>query len=101
MVQHIILWKLKDDISSTEKTEIKKNAKKALEDLKGKIDGLKEIRLQTKSLSSSNADMMLVSCFEDQKSLEAYQKHPLHLAAADNFVRPFTSQRLCLDFEVV
>lgn len=41
MVKHIILWKLKDDISSTEKTEIKKNAKKALEDLKGKIDGLK------------------------------------------------------------
>lgn len=99
MVKHIILWKLKEDISYAEKTEIMKNAKNALESLNGKIDGLKEIHLQTESLSSSNADMMLVSSFDNAESLAGYQKHPLHLAAADNFVRPFTEQRLCLDFE--
>ncbi len=99
MVKHIILWKLKDGISDAEKSEIKKNAKNALEGLNGKIDGLLKIQLRTESLSSSNADMMLVSCFDNAESLAGYQKHPLHLAAADNFVRPFTGQRLCLDFE--
>lgn len=96
MVKHIILWKLKDGISDAEKSEIKKNA---LEGLSGKIDGLLKIQLRTESLSSSNADMMLVSCFDNAERLAGYQKHPLHLAAADNFVRPFTGQRLCLDFE--
>lgn len=100
MVKHIILWKLKEDISGAEKTEIMKNAKNALESLNGKIGGLKEIHLQTESLSSSNADMMLVSSFDNAESLAGYQKHPLHISAADNFVRPFTEQRLCLDFEV-
>ena len=99
MVKHIILWKLKENISNTEKAEIMKNAKNALEGLNGKIDGLKEIHLQTESLSSSNADMMLISCFDNEESLAGYQKHPLHLSAADNFVRPFTEQRLCLDFK--
>lgn len=99
MVKHIILWKLKDGISDAEKSEIKKNAKNALEDLNGKIDGLLEIHLRTEALPSSNADMMLISSFDNAESLAGYQKHPLHLAAANNFVRPFTGQRLCLDFE--
>lgn len=99
MVKHIILWKLKDGISDAEKSEIKKNAKNALEGLNGKIDGLLEIHLRTEALPSSNADMMLISCFDNAESLAGYQKHPLHLAAANNFVRPFTGQRLCLDFE--
>ena len=99
MVKHIILWKLKDGISDAEKSEIKKNAKNALEGLNEKIDGLLEIHLRTEALPSSNADMMLISCFDNAESLAGYQKHPLHLAAANNFVRPFTGQRLCLDFE--
>lgn len=99
MVKHIILWKLRDDIPESEKTRVKQNAKKALENLNGKIEGLKELRLQTDSLSSSNADMMLCSVFEDESALKEYQKNPFHVNAADNFVRPFTSERLCLDFK--
>ena len=99
MVKHIILWTLKEEYSDSEKLKIKADAKKALEGLAGKVPGLIEISLQTETLSSSNADMMLSSIFEDEESLKGYQKHPLHVAAADTFVRPFTKQRLCLDFE--
>lgn len=99
MVKHIILWKLRDGISETEKTKIKANAKAALENLNGKIEGLKEIKVQINSLESSNADMMLYSVFENEEFLKSYQINPLHKAAADTFVRPFTNTRLCLDFE--
>lgn len=99
MVKHIILWKLRDGISETEKAEIKANAKAALENLNGKIEGLKEINVQINSLESSNADMMLYSVFENEEFLKSYQINPLHKAAADTFVRPFTNTHLCLDFE--
>lgn len=99
MIKHIILWKFKSDIANADIPEIKQNARAALEGLNNKIDGLNELRVVTDSLPSSNADMMLISVFESTESLSAYQKNPLHNAAADKYVRPYTEQRLCLDFE--
>lgn len=99
MVKHIILWKLKDEITDAEKTTVINNAKNALENLNGKIDGLSEIKVLTQALPSSNADMMLYSVFEDDNSLNLYQSNPLHKNAADTFVRPFVATRLCFDFE--
>ena len=97
MVKHIILWKLKDEYNNV---DIKNGIKKNLELLLGKIDGLLEISVQIDALPSSNADVMLYSVFEDAKSLKAYAVHPEHVCVADNFVRPFTASRTCMDFEV-
>ena len=99
MIKHVILWQLKDGFSNDEKLEILKNAKNNLEGLLGKIDGLTEIKLQTEKLPSSNADMMLYSEFVSVDALQSYQKHPDHVFVADNFIRPFTKARLCLDYE--
>lgn len=100
MVKHIILWTLKDEYSHDERTEIKKNIKSALEGLSGKIPGLLDIKVNTDGLPSSNADLMLDSSFESAEALKAYSVHPEHVLAADTFVRPFTKNRSCLDFEV-
>ena len=96
MVKHVILWKVKDDVTESNKL----NAKKALEDLKGKIDGLVDIKVNIHPLPSSNVDMMLDSTFENEDALKAYATHPLHVAAADGFVRPITCVRSCMDYEV-
>lgn len=100
MVKHIILWTLKDEFSAEEKQTILNNAKKELEQLKGKVPGLLEIKVQTQKLASSNAEMMLDSTLENEESLKAYQTHPDHVYVANTFVRPFTEKRLCLDFEI-
>lgn len=100
MVKHIILWQLKDEFSAEEKENIKAGIKKGLEGLKGQIPGLLEIRVQTESLASSNAEVMLDSSFEDEESLKQYATHPAHVEVADNLVRPYTKSRSCLDFEV-
>ena len=64
----------------------------------GEISGLLEIKVQTESLPSSNADVMLYSVFEHEEALKGYAVHPKHVAVADTKVRPFTETRSCLDF---
>ena len=100
MVKHIILWTL-NEMSEEEKSKVKKEIKEGLENLKGQIPGLLDIKVVTDGrLSSSNADLMLDSTFENEEALKVYAKHPKHVAVADGKVRPFTKARSCLDFEV-
>ena len=100
MVKHIILWKLKDSLTGEEKEQVKAGIREGLEGLKGKIPGLVDIRVQTKGLASSNADVMLDSSFTDEASLKGYATHPEHVRVADGRVRPYTKTRLCMDYEV-
>ena len=100
MVKHIILWQLKDELQGAEKDAVKQGIKEGLEGLQGVIPGLLEIKVNTKGLASSNADVMLDSSFESEEALKAYAVHPAHVEVADGKVRPFTKTRACLDFEV-
>lgn len=95
MVKHIILWKLKEEYNND---TVKQGIKDGLQSLKGKIPGLIEIKVQTESLSSSTADVMLYSVFENEQALKGYSVHPEHVAVADGKVRPFTQNRSCIDF---
>lgn len=96
MVKHIILWKLKEEHNTD---EVKSGIKSSLEALLGVVPGLVEIKVQTEKLDSSNVDVMLYSVLESEEALKAYAVHPAHVAAADNFVRPYTETRSCIDFE--
>ncbi len=98
MVKHIILWTLKDELTAAEKTEVKAGIKAGLEGLAGKIPGLTDIHVQTESLASSNADLMLDSTFESEQALKDYAVHPAHQEVANTKVRPYTKVRSCLDF---
>ena len=100
MIKHVILWQLKDELTTEEKSAVKAGIKEGLEALIGRIPGLLEIRVQSKGLPSSNADLMLDSTFESEAALKAYATHPAHVEVADGKVRPFTKIRLCLDFEM-
>ena len=100
MVKHVILWTLKDEFSEDEKANIKAGIKEGLESLKGKIPGLVEIKVNINGLSSSTADLMLDSLFENEEALKGYAVHPEHVKVADGKVRPYTKLRSCLDYEV-
>lgn len=100
MVKHIILWKLKEELSEQEKNEVKKGIKQGLESLVGKVPGLVEVHVQIDNLlASSNADVMLDSTLESAEALKGYAVHPEHVAVASTKVRPYTAQRTCIDFE--
>lgn len=100
MVKHIILWTLNDDLTKQELEVIKSDIKSGLEGLKGKIDGLIDIKVNTNGFDTSNVSLMLDSTFENFASLKAYSVNPLHVEVAQNKVRPFTKSRACFDYEV-
>lgn len=100
MVKHVILWKLKEELTEEEKVAIKAGIKEGLEGLKGKIPGLLEITVYTEGLASSNADLMLDSSFESEEALKNYAVHPEHVLVANGKVRPYTALRSCLDYIV-
>ncbi|MBP5153121.1 MAG: Dabb family protein [Lachnospiraceae bacterium] len=96
MVKHVILWTLKEDCRND---SVKAGIKEGLEGLKGKIPGLMDIKVNIDPLASSNCDVMLDSCFEDEESLKGYAVNPLHVEVANTKVRPFTASRVCMDYE--
>ncbi len=99
MLKHIILWTLKTELSEEERSTVRQNAKAQLEALDGKIEGLVSIKVHIDPLSTSNTDMMLDSVFTDKEALARYASHPLHVAAANDYIRPYYSERRCFDFE--
>lgn len=100
MVKHVILWKLKEDVTGEAKDKVLREMKENLEALVEKVPGLLSLSIVTKPLASSNADVMLDSTLESEDALKGYQSHPDHVAVANTYVRPFTEVRLCMDYEV-
>lgn len=100
MVKHVILWKLKEELSEEEKKVVKAGIKEGLEGLKGVVPGIVDIKVNINGLASSNADLMLDSTFENEEMLKGYAVHPAHVKVADEKVRPYTAVRSCLDYEL-
>ena len=101
MVKHIILWRLRSELSAEEKREKAQAIKQGLEGLKGQIPGLTDIHVQIDGrLETSNADIMLDCTLDSFDSLKAYAVHPAHVAVANGVVRPNTELRTCLDYEI-
>lgn len=100
MVRHVILWKLKEELSDEEKKAVKEGIKIGLEGLLGLVPGLVEVKVNIDGrLNSSNCDVMLDSILESPEALKVYATHPAHVAVADGKVRPYTILRTCLDYE--
>lgn len=99
MVHHVILWKLKEQLSLEEKRSVADDIKIHLEALVGVVPGLISLKIRNVPMASSNADVMLESVLEDEASLKGYQMHPEHVKAADTYVRPYTEVRLCMDYQ--
>lgn len=99
IVKHIILWQLYENLTNAEKEKIKSDIKQGLENLKGQIPEIIDIKVQINALPTSNADIMLESSFKDTAALKTYAEHPKHVAVADKLIRPNAKTRICLDYE--
>ena len=91
MVNHIVLWSLKPELSEEEKQEAKAEIKRRLE-------GVISLEVRAQGLPSSSRDLALISSFVSREALEGYQTHPAHLEAA-SYVRAKTCDRACFDYE--
>lgn len=98
MVNHIVLWNLKAELTDQEKREAAARIKKELEAVKEQVAGVIALNVVTDPLTSSNKDIGLISVFENEEALKNYQVHPAHVAAG-GYIKTVTEGRTCLDYE--
>ena len=99
MINHVVLFKLKEFETEKEKSAMRDQIKSSLLGLKGKIDELKYIEVGNNyQLDSASYDICLITHFESFDDLKKYAVHPEHLKAVD-LVRNNTSARAAVDFE--
>lgn len=97
MVHHIVLWNLKEELTTQEKEEALRTMKEKLEAVKKEVKGVISLEVVINGLESSNKDVGLISSFESADALNAYQTHPAHVAAS-SYVKSVTRDRACLDY---
>ena len=99
MVHHIVMWKFKAEIEEAQKPELKKAMAENLEALVGKVPGLLTVKFVETPITSSTHDIALVTTLEKVEDIAVYAKHPDHVHVADTYVRPYVTERACLDYE--
>jgi len=99
MINHVVLFKLKECISLEEKKHILNEFKEKLLALKVLITELKFIEVGTHyTINSPSYDLCLISHFNSVDDLEKYKIHPEHLKVVA-FVKEVTTERAAVDFE--
>ncbi|MDE7445974.1 MAG: Dabb family protein [Lachnospiraceae bacterium] len=98
MVHHIVLWNLKEDLSEQEKKEAALEIKRRLEAVADTVEGVVSLEVVIEAMESSNKEIALISRFETEEALKAYQVSPAHVEAG-GYIRTVTSGRSCFDYE--
>lgn len=99
MVHHIVMWKFKPEIAEDKKPELKKEMAENLKGLVGKVPGLSTVEFVENPIPSSTHDVALVATLEKAEDIAVYATHPKHVKVADTYVRPYVTERACLDYE--
>ena len=99
MVRHIVLWNFAEGLSEAERIKAGERMKALLEPIRELVPGALEIRVVRNELASSNRDIALISSFETEEALAAYQTHPAHVEAG-KYVRSVTCNRACMDYPI-
>lgn len=99
MIQHIVMWRLKESAHGNDKATNARLIQEKLEALRGRIPGLRRIEVGLDfSATANSADVVLLSEFGSREDLAAYQAHPEHQAVVA-FVSEAVCERRLVDFE--
>lgn len=98
MVHHIVMWNFKPEIEEGQKEDIKKAMEENLKALVGKVPGLLTVEFVSDPITSSTHDIALVTTLEKAEDIAVYATHPEHVRVADTYVRPYVTNRACLDY---
>lgn len=100
MIRHIVLFKLKDFVTETEKMAALYEVKKRLDSLPAQIDLIRryEAGIDVRKLSWSY-DIFLAMDFDSMADLNSYTIHPAHQAFVA-FNKDYSINKVCADYEV-
>lgn len=100
MIKHIVMWQLKEHAEGNDKAANAARLKQLLEACAGIVPGLRKLEVTLAQPGfDCTCDAMLYTEFDSLEALDAYQKHPQHVALLP-FVGAVRSSRHCMDYEV-
>jgi hypothetical protein len=99
MLNHVVMWRFKDEAEGAKKSENLLKAKFLLDSLPEKISAIRSFEVGIDLLrSDSSYDLLLISRFESQRDLVSYQTHPEHVKVVE-FLRRAHMSKVVVDFE--
>ncbi|MCF8359736.1 MAG: Dabb family protein [Prolixibacteraceae bacterium] len=99
MIKHVVLFKMKDYASESEKKEVLNELEARLMTLKETIGELRYIEVGKHiDIQSPSYDLCLITHFDSVKDLDAYRVHPDHQKIV-KFIMEVTTSRAAVDFE--
>ena len=97
MVKHIVLFKLKENLSTEEKQAVIDKFKAAIEALPPVIPSIRKIFVGQNINADEKWDICLESEFDTLEDVKAYAVHPPHVSAAGN-LKEAKQDRPCSDY---
>lgn len=97
MVKHIVLFKLKDELSVDEKLAVMNEFKEAIEALPTKISVIRKIEVGLNINPDETWNMALYSEFDTMDDVRLYATHPDHVAAG-KIIAEAKESRSCVDY---
>jgi len=83
MIRHIVLFKIKDFSSESERNEALQNVLVTFRSLIGQIPQIRQYRVEPDCVHGPGSyDVIIDSVFDHLEDLKAYQSHPAHRDAA-------------------
>ena len=100
MVKHIVLFKLKDEVSAEEKLVVMNKFKEAIEALPAKISVIRKIEVGLNMNPGESWHIALYSEFDNLDDVKFYATQPDHVAAG-KIIAEAKESRSCVDYEIV
>ena len=98
MVKHIVLFKLKDNVSEAEKLVVMNKFKAAIEALPAQISVIRKIEVGLNINPDETWNIALNSEFDTLEDVKFYATHPDHVAAG-KILAETKESRACVDYE--
>ncbi len=100
MVRHVVMWTFRPEAEGASREENARRARERLAALPAKIPQIRafEIGLDLRT-EAGTWDLVLVSAFDSEADLAAYQAHPEHVRAA-TWLKTVRDLRASVDYRV-
>ena len=97
MIRHIVLLTLKEETTAEDLNSIKAS----LQSMPGTISEIANYSFgQDLCVSANTADLGIIADFEGVEQFEAYSKHPHHVSAIQNVIKPHVAKKTAMQFEL-
>ena len=98
MIEHVVMWQVKDSIEGMDKEQIMRQMKERLLDLPEYIPEIKSFSVAfNNNINGKNMDVALLSSFDDLEALNRYVVHPEHKKVA-GFISQVVTARAAIDY---